>query len=853
MEHKPSSRDRRGRPSRAAGEKAQVLDGTLHIRHHHQEGTLKFKKFGWLAAMLAVAAVMGAVAYSPRSAEAVPAAPAVVNCVAALPANTSTCTLTFSETGAAGVAPNTITITTGGFPFPNANGVFTGTATLTGPYNAACATAVAVAPTTLTINLGTAAACLAAFPPGLTTVTFTFVQTSGNTTGAAAPPANAFVLNYNGAAVAFAPIATIPAFNPLATGPAALLALVGCSAGGAFVAPGAINGTFNGSSTVATAVTCRISLTDATPVAGSNVASGLVAVTVSNLNAIPGATITNVVGTGVPGGAGTILGSTAQIRCGTANAATPADNSCSFVDITITVPALATLVGLTNTVTIGLSAAYTSDIAAANSNSTLGQTNAFNVQLTQAVAAAVGPTSLALACAGFDQLGATVGPANPVRPGPVGPGQVPGFTTGTPLAIGILPGAVNCTVSTLVNGVLAPVWPGVIEVQSISGTILTLSGTLTTTVAIQCGDQNVLFTPGVAINPNNCTGVRFSVLGQGVGNVEVRARYRPIPVGAPAAPIAEVEVSGFVQFQAPTIGVRLALDPDPVAVGATGTATATLTQVYIPNCALTIGGASTCIDPATGLPILSSALLGSALNGIVVFTMQDTSIAAFTDQTQANAGVTLNTGVTNTANQVIKACGAFSGGASSSGTAGTFGYTNPTGALTPYFGGCNTATATYRGLVAGQTNIAATFIPFLPGAQGLLSVPFGFTSSTAFGVQLQSNNFFAPSTSPATVFRTLQVAGAAPATTQTINLVRGCNNVTPTVTESASAYAARVTATNAVIAVWEHQAANNTFRGAPGAAAPASAQAVADLASVTRLQPVFVCVNAAATLTQPVI
>jgi hypothetical protein len=79
-----------------------------------------------------------------------------------------------------------------------------------------------------------------------------------------------------------------------------------------------------------------------------------------------------------------------------------------------------------------------------------------------------------------------------------------------------------------------------------------------------------------------------------------------------------------------------------------------------------------------------------------------------------------------------------------------------------------------------------------------------------------------------------------------VQLARGCNNVSPTVSEAASAYAARVNPSGALVAIWEHQAATNTFRGwSPAAGAPN------DLAAVTRLRPVFVCVSGPATLAQP--
>jgi hypothetical protein len=74
----------------------------------------------------------------------------------------------------------------------------------------------------------------------------------------------------------------------------------------------------------------------------------------------------------------------------------------------------------------------------------------------------------------------------------------------------------------------------------------------------------------------------------------------------------------------------------------------------------------------------------------------------------------------------------------------------------------------------------------------------------------------------------------------------GCNNVSPTVTEAAAAYAARVNPSSALIAIWEHQAATNTFRGySPASGAPN------DLRVVTRLKPVFVCVTGPSVLKQP--
>src|SRR5262249_54652040 len=117
------------------------------------------------------------------------------------------------------------------------------------------------------------------------------------------------------------------------------------------------------------------------------------------------------------------------------------------------------------------------------------------------------------------------------------------------------------------------------------------------------------------------------------------------------------------------------------------------------------------------------------------------------------------------------------------------------------------------------------------------------------GSGLAAINFFAPGIGPSVSVAVLQVAGVPP--TGNVNLVRGCNNITPTVTESVAAHQARINPPNVVIATWQHNAATNAFAGAPGPASPASAAAVADLTTVTRLVPVFDCVTGPAVLQQP--
>lgn len=77
-------------------------------------------------------------------------------------------------------------------------------------------------------------------------------------------------------------------------------------------------------------------------------------------------------------------------------------------------------------------------------------------------------------------------------------------------------------------------------------------------------------------------------------------------------------------------------------------------------------------------------------------------------------------------------------------------------------------------------------------------------------------------------------------------LGRGCSNVTPSVTESVTAFTARISPQGALISMWEFRGNDRSFAGwfaLPGAPA--------DLTTVTRLKPVYVCLRGPATLMQP--
>jgi hypothetical protein len=463
------------------------------------------------------------------------------------------------------------------------------------------------------------------------------------------------------------------------------------------------------------------------------------------------------------------------------------------------------------------------------------------------VATLVQPTDLAFACATNPALGSILGdPIFAPVPGPF-------ITTPNVAGVGILPEALVCKVIPTVNGVAATVAPAKIEVSSINGTLIDASGRLTTNLRIECGNiSGVFITPGLSpilptINKNNCTGVQFAVTGLGVGFVELNARYEPAAF-AVADGIIEIEAKALVAFVAPVVTVNLGLSPNPVVVGATGIATSRFNRTVV--CA---GATTICIDPTTGLPIAIN--LGSVLNGSVVYTIDDSSIAtwAAAAPTASTATPSSTAGFQTNANQAVVRCGFFP-----TTTLPSAGFPSTTGGLANFFGGCETTQATYLGKVAGFTNISATFIPDLPGAYGNAS---GFIGSTA-GIALppgvagvgNSPSSVAASlgalagqyanTGNPTSIRALEVVGAAPV--GDVQLARGCNNVSPTVTESSSAYAARVNPSAALVAIWEHQAATNTFRGwSPAAGAPN------DLPGVTRLKPVFVCVSGPAALAQP--
>jgi hypothetical protein len=401
----------------------------------------------------------------------------------------------------------------------------------------------------------------------------------------------------------------------------------------------------------------------------------------------------------------------------------------------------------------------------------------------------------------------------------------------TPLAaVGVVPSTVFCNVN------LVALDPGVVEISSVNGLLVSSSGTLTTNLRVPCG------TTGVA---GSCTGtISFSVAAGGVGIVTVQARYEP----ATGFTSPERETSAAIVFVAPSVQLTLSLNPNPVAVGKTGTASLTFLVAVscAPGTATAVAGAPSlvgaCVDVSTGT-IINAVPSSSVLSGTVVFSIDNAAIARWTGNPVAGDVITTPppagappsaTGFTASPNQVAVRCGFFPTTPLPSAT--TIGAFFPVPSLSAFFGGCTSVRAEYMGVSPGAVTVNAQFIPDLPGA-------FANVPGTGVPPQLQALFGFVGATN-ITVTRTLEVVGVTP--TGGVDLARGCNNVSPTVTEAAADYAKRVSPAGALVAIWEHQAATNTFRGwSPAAGAPS------DLAQVTRLRPIFICVSGPARLDQP--
>jgi hypothetical protein len=784
MEREPSTR--RGGSSGLVGSKAAVTSGTLHIRYHQQEETLKSSvKLGLFALVIAAAAVFGATQFGGVAQAQVPAG-TTKTCVPGTTAGTATCTINVPAGG---------TITSGS------------TIELTGPagaeYTNASASggtpAVSVSPspafptTFLTINCGTAG----------TTCTGPFTITE---TLSGAPVGSSVTQTINGAAL---PAATVTAAAPAAA--TTTLTLAGCFdivGAGDPITGAAPVGFLEVSPGEVEFVACVIDVNDtsATP---DLVSSGIVSGLDPDIAAV---TIASATSNGV---SGNVFGGTANVRCGAPNTT----DTCDEVIVVIAVRGGP--VASPETFTVQITANYVPDNPALNTPAALAARTAFTFRTVTTVTGFVAGDRFVIRC--LPSLNPGLQTTFPLAiPGAIDDGDLVG--------VGILPSALICEAGFLAAGAAAnapfqAVAPGTIEVTSVNGTLLDLRGGLTTNLRIGCGTGPVVSDDLGTINPNTCRGVRFGVIGLGVGFVELRARYEPSSAAA-AAGILERETAAEVAFIAPAVSLSLSLNPNPVAVGATGTATLRFNRTAI-------FAGELLVNPQTGAPLFVN--LGTPLNGTVTFQSSNPSVAGFTGNLTAAEQIVTGTvatpGVSVPSQQTaVVRCGVLQpivvsglGAVTAANFAG-------------FFGGCSDVAVQYRGNQVGTTDISATFVPDLPGAFGGPVFP-----AAPGNLQALLGAFGTFSTN--TVAQTLQVVGASPVGTQ--RLVPGCNNVVAPANETVQQVAARVDPAAAVISIWKQVPGTTQFMGAAiGGNVPAG---VSNLTNVNALDAIFICVNAAAT------
>lgn len=206
-------------------------------------------------------------------------------------------------------------------------------------------------------------------------------------------------------------------------------------------------------------------------------------------------------------------------------------------------------------------------------------------------------------------------------------------------------------------------------------------------------------------------------------------------------------------------------------------------------------------------------------------------------------------GGTNSASTQVTVGGTATGGSTNGGTttsgagqASANGVTVNTGG--PYTGASG-ATISFSGS-ATTTNANATIVSYVwsfgDGQSGSgQTTTHSYNSSGTFTVVLTATDSTGVAVSASTQ-ATVQ-AGA-----RKINLLSGCTNVASTFPDATStgSIAQAVSPSSAVLSIWEFDPAAGRFHGYLPGATQAS-----DLPTVNRLDAIFICVNAAATFTEP--
>jgi hypothetical protein len=169
---------------------------------------------------------------------------------------------------------------------------------------------------------------------------------------------------------------------------------------------------------------------------------------------------------------GNVFGGTANVRCGAANT----DETCDFVVVVIAVRGGP--VASSTTFDVEVTANYVPDRPALNTPAALPATTAFSFRTTTAVVDFFEGTRFIIRCPTALNPGLTGFPL-------LTPGQIGGVNA---IAVGILPAALICEALFVDDdGDVETVAPGTIEISALSGSLVDLTGRLTTNLRIGCG------------------------------------------------------------------------------------------------------------------------------------------------------------------------------------------------------------------------------------------------------------------------------------------------------------------------------------------------------------------------------
>ena len=176
--------------------------------------------------------------------------------------------------------------------------------------------------------------------------------------------------------------------------------------------------------------------------------------------------------------------------------------------------------------------------------------------------------------------------------------------------------------------------------------------------------------------------------------------------------------------------------------------------------------------------------------------------------------------------------------------------------ISPQTGG-TTIPVTVTTSSAGQ---ATANLP--PGSYTISEIPPTGSSLLTYsfnGVSTPSGSFTVGVGQSTTIVATNRATGAIAGTTigvggaRTISLISGCNNVVNTFSDGTpgQTVAAGVAPNASLLAIWRYDNSAQVFRAAYFSTPPGGSPPPVDISSLNRLDPIFICVNGAATFSEP--